>query len=401
MGFTIKENTKVAVEIESTEGTHVDPTSGASFIQPLSDGLEIAPAKEQLDRNNLNASIGKSTPRTGIQSVTGTIPVEMKAQGTAEGGAPEYGPLLESCLGNKRSEAAITMSDADDAGGNAYSDKIIRLADADANKYFVGDVVTTKRAGAFHTSPIESVNNTAGQVEIVLEIADPAGVYANGIEIAAHTTYFTANSGHPSLSITKYVENAVKETATGSKCISMSLNNFTTGQLADMAFGFEGLSFGRALEAPGFTPEFDPALPPVILEACVYQNGNKIAINELTISVENTLGFITSTCEVSGKSASRITERNVTFTINPYKQDDNIDDFNRFNTNQTFTLFARAYNPSATAGEYGETVSFYMPSCLITEIGEADQDGVLQDTLTGVANRGDDGSKEEIYVSYS
>lgn len=401
MGFTIKENTKVAVEVEVTEGTHVDPTSGASFIQPLSDGLEITPAKELLDRNNLNASIGKSTPRTGLQSVTGTIPVEMKAQGTAEGGEPEYGPLLEGCLGTKRTVTTTTMSDADDAGGNAYSDTIIRLADADAGKYNVGDVVVTKRVGAFHTSPIASVNNTPGQVEIVLEVADPAGAYVDGIEIAALTTYFTANSGHPSLSITKYVEDAVKELATGAKCTSMSLNNFTTGQLADMGFGFEGLSFSRALEAPAFTPSFDPALPPVILEACVYQNGNKIAINELTLSVENTLGFITSTCEPSGKQGSRITERTVSGTINPYKQDDNIDDFNRFNSNETFSLFARAYNPTSTDGEYEEVVSFYLPSCLITEIGEADQDGVLQETLTFSANRGSDGSQEEVYVSFS
>lgn len=402
MGFTIKENTKVAVEIETTEGTHVDPQSGAAFIQPLSDGLEIAPGKELLERNNLNASIGKSTPRTGIQEVTGTIPVEMKSQGNTEGGAPEYGPLLESCLGTKRQQAtALTMSDADDVGGNAYSDTIIRLADADANKINVGDIITTKRAGAFHTSPVASVNNTPGQVEVVLEVADPAGAYADGIEIAAFTTYFTANSGHPSLSVTKYVEDAVKETATGCKTTSMALNNFTTGQLADMAFGFEGLSFDRALEAPAHTASFDSALPPVILEACVYQNGVKIDINELTISVENTLGFITSTCEPSGKRASRITERDVTGTINPYKQDDDISDFNRFKTNETFSLFARAYNPSATAGEYGEVVSFYLPSCLITELGEADQDGVLQETLTFTAGRGNDGSTEEIYVSFT
>lgn len=325
----------------------------------------------------------------------------MKAQGT-EGQAPEYGPLLEGCLGNKREQAtAITTSIADDVAGNPYSDTVIRLADADANKINVGDVIVTKRAGAFHTSPVVSVNNTPGEVEVVLEVADEAGAYVDGIEIAAFTTYFTANEGHPSLSITKYVDGAVRETATGSRPTSLSLNNFTTGQLADMAFGFEGLSFDRTLSAPPFAASFDPALPPVILEACVFQNGQKIDINELTISVENTLGFITSTCEPSGKRASRITERTVTGTMNPYKQDDNIDDFNRFESNTTFSLFARAYNPTGTAGEYSEVVSFYLPNCLITEIGEADQDGVLQETITFSANRGADGSEEEIYVSFS
>jgi len=398
MGFTIKQNTKVAVEIEVTEGTHVDPQSGAAFISPLSDGLEMLPAKEQLDRNNLNASIGKSTPRTGLKSVTGTIPVEMKSNGT-EGAAPEYGPLVEACLGAKRNAVTKTMSDADDSGGNAYSDTIIRLADADAGTYNVGDIVTTKRAGAYHTSPIASVNDTAGEVEIVLLIADPAGAYVNGIDIAAVQTYLPANEGHPSLSVTKYVEDSVKETATGVRCTSMALNNFTTGQLADMSFGFEGLSFDRALEAPTQTPAFDAALPPVILNACVFQDGVSIDVNEFTISVENTLGFITSTCEDSGKKGSRITERVVSGSIDPYKQDDDITNFTKFNSNTTFSLFASAHNPTGVAGEYEDVVAFYLPNCLTTEIGEADQDGVLQETLSFSANRGADGSEEELYMS--
>jgi hypothetical protein len=400
LGFTIKQNTKVAVEKEVTEGTHVDPQSGAAFISPLSDGLEMLPAKEQLDRNNLNASIGKSTPRTGLKSVTGTIPVEMKSNGT-EGAAPEFGSLIEACLGAERSAITKTSSDADDAGGNAYSDSIIRLADADANTFNIGDIVTTKRAGAYHTSPIASVNNTAGEVEIALLVADPAGAYIDGIDIAAVQTYLPANAGHPSLSVTKYVEDAVKETATGVRCTNMSLNNFTTGQLADMAFGFEGLSFDRALEAPTQTPVFDEALPPVILNACVFQDGVSIDVNEFTISVENTLGFITSTCSDSGKVSSRITERTVSGSINPYKQDDSITNFTKFNSNTTFSLFAYAYNPTGIDGEYEDVVAYYLPNCLTTEIAEADQDGVLQETLAFSANRGSDGSEEEIYISFT
>lgn len=400
MGFTIKQNTKVAVEIEVTEGTHVDPQSGAAFISPLSDGLEMVPAKEQLDRNNLNASIGKSTPRTGLESVTGTIPVEMKSNGT-EGSAPEYGPLLESCLGAERSGASLTMSDADDSGGNAYSDTIIRLADADAGKLKVGDIITTKRAGAYHTSPIISVNDVVGEVEVVILIADPAGAYIDGIAIAAIQTYLPANEGHPSLSITKYVEDEVKETATGSKCTGMTLNNFTTGQLADMAFAFEGLSFDRVLESIAQTPSFDQALPPVILDACVFQDGVQIDVNEFTVSVENTLGFITSTCAESGKISSRITERIISGTINPYKQDDDITNFTKFDQNTTFSLYASAHNPTGVDGEYEDVVAFYLPNCLTTEISEADQDGVLQEALTFNGNRGTDGSEEEIYVSFS
>jgi hypothetical protein len=50
MAYTIKNNIKVAVMVESVEGSYTAPDSGAAYIQVQSDGLEISPSRETLER---------------------------------------------------------------------------------------------------------------------------------------------------------------------------------------------------------------------------------------------------------------------------------------------------------------------------------------------------------------
>lgn len=398
MAIAVKDNTVYAVEVEVTEGTYVAPTSATtSYVQVLTDGAEMTPAKELLERNIFNGSIGKTTPRTGIKTVTGALPTEMRASST-EGAIPEYDALMRSALGSRR-QAATTTIDATDSGGTHTTTRAY-LPDADASKYEVGDMVTIKKAGAYHTSPVSAVSNTPGDVYIDTLIA-AGSAYADSDVIAAVTTYVTANSGHPTLSVSKYIEAVKLEQATGCRVNSMALENFTTGQLASWNFGFEGLDFDRSMTAQPHTPSYDDALPPIILSACVYQDGVQIAINEFSFSMENTLGFATSTCSPNGRISGRVTERVVTGSFNPYKNDTDNDDFDRFNDNTEFSLFGYAYIPSATAGEYGQVVSFYLPNCISTELAEADQDGLLQETITFSAGRGSSAEEEELYISFS
>jgi hypothetical protein len=396
MAIAIKNNTVYAVETEVTEGTYVAPSGATSFVQVLADGAELNPAKELLERNIFNGSIGKSTPRTGTKSVSGSMPVEMKAADT-EGAAPEYDKLLRSALGSRRQVSATTISNTD--SGGTHTTTRAYLANADANKYNVGDTVVIKISGDYHTTPITAVSNTVSNVYVDFLVADDAP-FVNGQVIAAVTTYKVADSGHPSLSISKYLEEAVLEKATGCKVNSMALENFSTGQLASWNFGFEGLSFDRTLTAQPFTPNFSDALPPIILDACVFQDGVGITINELSFSLENGLGFVTSTCSTNGRISSRATERTISGEFNPYKYDDSITQFTKFVDNTEFSLFGSAHIPTGVSGEYNQVVAFYMPKCITTELAENDQDGLLQDTVSFTAARGINGETDELYVSF-
>lgn len=392
MADTIKNNIKVAVMVESVEGTYLAPASAAAFISPLADGFEINPAKELLERNNLNASIGKSTARSGMRSVSGSIAVEAKANGVA-GAEPEYAPLLKAALGASRQNTTVVTSKA---SGNTAS--ILQIEDADISEFNIGDIILVKQAGAFHVSPITSKTSGAGTASITLLVAHPSGDLTDSVTIEKHSTYYTANSGHPTLSLSKYVENARLEQAAGCRVSSMSLNNFATGQLADFSFGLEGLSFAHSLAAPGYTPSYNSALPPIVLSAYVYMDGVAIAINELTLNVENSLAYKTSTASSNGKISSRITQRVVSGSINPYKQDNSVANFSKFNADTEFSVFGYMAVPTGVAGEFKDVVAFYLPKCMITEYAEGDQDGLLQESLSFSASRGSDGSSEEIYI---
>lgn len=398
MAIAVKDNTVYAVEVESTEGTYVAPTSATtSYVQVLADGAEISPAKELLERNIFNGSIGKSLPRTGQRSVTGAMPVEMRAADT-EGAAPEADALFRGAMGLRR-QVTTTTADNTDAV-SAHTTSRIYLLDADGSKYNVGDIVTISVAGDFHTSPIIATSSTAGDSYIDL-LVPAANAFANGNVIKAVTTYVTADSGHPSLSVSKYIEASVLEQATGCRITNMSLDNFSTGQLASFNFGFEGLDFDRSLTAQPHTPTYDSTLPPIILSACIYQDGTQITVNEFNFSLENTLGFATSTCSSNGRTSGRITQRSISGSFNPYKTDNSIADFTKFKNNTEFSLFGSAYIPSGTAGEYGNVVAFYLPKCISTELSESDQDGLLQETVSFIASRGADASSEELYLSFS
>ena len=394
MGYSVKSNTSIGIREEVTEGTYLEPLA-AEYMQVLKDGESMDVTKELVERNVFNGSLGQTTPRRGLEGVTGALPVELKANGT-EGAAPEYGLLWESCLGTKRNAVTKTSSDAD---GGTYSDTVICLADADANVFNIGDVVTTKRSGAYHTSPISSVSNAAGDTNITLLIADPAGAYVDGIVITAVQTYYPADSGHPSFSVAKYIEDAVRESAWGCKVNSVSLEGFTTGGIASLNFAYEGADGTRAVAALGVTPTYDSALPPIILDACVYKDGVAVGINEATLSIENTLSWITTTC--NGKIASRVTDRKITGTIDPYKENDDVAYWTLFDNGTAFSLFLRAYVPTTTTGEYGDVCSIYLPNCTITSMADADADGLLKDVLTFSADRGVTGTTNEIYVSYN
>jgi len=388
MGYSIKKNTKLAIEEETNQGAYVAPTSGTSFIQVLEDGLEMNPSKELLDRNILGLGLSKATPRTGLRSVSGSIPVEMKA-GSSEGSQPEYGPLMKSALGSVKTSTSSSSK-------TGHTTSKIYLQDADIVKYRVGDVVTVKEAGAYHKSPITNVDTTPGTSFIELLI--PAAMaFSNAVVVAAFCTYRGEDSGHAPLSITKYVEDSVKEIAKGCIATSMSVNNFSTGQLADLSFGFEGLDFDKSLEAPAYTPSYDTSETPIILKACIWMNGDEIQVNDFSLSVENTLGFIQNTCD--GKTSSRVTARNVSGSINPYKMSNSISNFNKFNNNTKFSLFITAHSPTGVEGEFKEVISFYLPNCIITEMAEADADGVLQENLS--FSSGGEGTLKEIYISMS
>lgn len=372
-----------------TEGTAVAPSAGSDFIQVEEDGLEFTPAKELVERTTLTSSIGKISPRASTKSGSGSLPIEFRGSGI-EGGVPEYNEAILSLLGNRRRlNNRITT-------GTTHTTTVLNITAADTI-FKQGDFIVILESGDHHSAFVTSVASGA-----ITFAPAAANAPSDAVVLAKTVTYFPANVDHLPYTTNIYWGDEILEQAIGARSATMAVENFTTGQIPKLTFGFESLSFNEADGTAAFTPSFDAVLPPLALNVNVAIDGSCLDLNEITLSVENTLGFLTSVKSTDGRISSRVTQRAVSLTLNPYKDDTSVDFFTKFNNNTLFPVIVTAQNSSAVSGEFdlGSCFGLYMPNCLLTEKVVADADGVLVETLTLSANRGTDGLTDELFVSY-
>lgn len=396
MAIAVRDNTSYAVEIETTEGEYLAPQSADSYVQVLKDGAEMTRSQELLQREIFTGSIGKTQSRLGTRSVSGAMPVEFRA-GETEGAAPEADKLYTSAMGTKKTRSAVVTG-----AGNTAS--VLQIDDLDISGFSQFDIIVVEEAGNFEFSWVSAVDTTPAAANITLGKALSAAP-ADNVILSAVTQYSTSNNGHPSLSISKYIESSKLEEAVGCRVTSMALENFSTGQIPSVNFGFEGLTFDSSATASPFTPSYDTSLPPIALNACIYQDGTEISVNDFSFSLENTLGFVTATCSDNGRISSRVTERAITGSFNPYKDDTDLTQFDNFKCNTPYNLFATAQNNTLDAncdptGEFTGGVAVLMTNCITTELGESDQDGLLVEDITFEATRGPSGTDEEMKIAF-
>lgn len=394
MAIPVRNNTAYGIKAEVTEGTAVPPAATTDFVQALKDGAELSPSKELLQRNVYNNSIGETSPRVGQSQVTGSLPVECKANATA-GSAPEADVLLKSAFGARRQRATTITTKAT---GNTAT--ILQIEGADIADLNIGDIIMVKQSGAYHVSPITARSTGTGTATVTMLVAHPSGDCTDSVVIEKFTTYHVADSGHTTFTVSKYLEDAVLEQATGCRVTSMGLENFAVGQMPSLNFGFEGLNYTSSVTAIPYTPSYNGGLPPIILDARAYQDGTAIAVNDISFSLENGLAFKTSIAAENGRESGRATSRTITGSFNPYKATDSITPYTKFINNTPFSLFAYAKVPTGTTGQFDQVVAFYMPNCITTELGEADQDGLLQYAISFQATRGTTGATDELYMSF-
>ena len=390
----IKGNTTVGLEKESTEGTYVAPSAATSYVRPLEDGLEIVPAREVVERALLNASPGAETPRMGKKSVSAAMQVEARGSGT-EGADVDHGAAIEAALGATREISTTTTSK-----NTAHTSTKIYIEDADISKFNVGDMVVVKQSGAHELRPISAKDSTGGAAYIQFPFALDNGAPSNSVVLSKAKTWLTAASGHPSLSLTSFWGGSIEERAIGLKVSQMALEGFEVGKVPKLSFQFAGLSFYHAAGTPAHTPSFDSGLPPIVLGACVWRAGTKISVPGFGFSLANTLSALDATCDTNGTTGQRVSKRDITGTITPYKDDSSVGYYTDWNAGTEFSLFAYAYIPSGTAGQFtmGSVIGFWLPQCIATSFKVSDVDGVLVDEIQFKATRGAAGDQEELYI---
>jgi aspartate 1-decarboxylase len=384
MGFVVKNKSSVYLKEEVTEGIYIAPVVGDA-IEVLSDGVGFEYTREEVQRNLLSSTIEINASRVGLASVSGSIPVEFKA-GAAEGAYPREKVLLKSLLGGQRQISTTSVTKA----GNTST--VLQIEDADISKYNKGDIIVIKQSGAYEARPISGIDATIAAAEITLGVA-LSSAPADNVVISKSSTFYPADNA-PTFSVTNYVGGDIKEEVTGCRSVSASLESWEGGAVSNFNFSVEGLDLAQSVESlpapliPNFSGD---ALPPVILNACVWINGVKVAYNSLSLTFENTKAEVLSACSASGKSGSRFTQFVVSGEIAPYMDDDNVDRFDSFNNNSTISIFGYAYNPSATLGQIEQVVAFWLPQAKITAMPNGDQDGIMTNQISFKAYKSEGG----------
>jgi len=392
MGVGLKNNTKLAIEPEVTEGTFVQASGVNSYLQPL-DGLSATPNQEDLERAILTGNIGKAKSIAGIKSATGTIPAELRASGV-EGADVDAANLLESAFGAKRDNASQFTT------GTGHTTSVLD-GTAISSSFDVGDIFVILESGDHSVHAVKAV--TASTLTYTPARTVAQGAPSDAVLLSKVQMYFTANSGHPSLSISIFDGDVTNQQIAGSKVNSFAIENFNPGQLGTMTFGFESLKYTEVDVSAPQTPAFDTGSPPVICASKIFFDDDEKDVNSFSVTMTNTLAFQTTTGADNCRLSSLVSERVVGGSVVIYKADDSIQEFTDFDDNTSFGLFGFTAAPSGVAGELtlGSIVGFWLPSCKRTEKNVEDVDGLLTENISFEANRGATGTEnEEMYLGF-
>lgn len=391
----LSKDTVIGLEEESTEGTYVAPSGATSYFQPL-EGYTFAPGREILPRNLIRDNLDPITPKMGIKSVVASVPFEFRASGTS-GAATDHHSILKSALGGTRAIADTVTTKT----GNTST--VLNIEDADIGDFTVGDVILIKEAGAFEMRPITAVDTTSSAANITLAFALDGGAPADNVVIEKVTMYYTASSGHVPLSVSQYLGNELRAAAIGCKVTSLSLENFTAGQIPQWTAQLEGLSYTYTNAAAPHTPTYDSGTPPVVLSACVWRDGTKVNVNNFAMTLNNTVNFLTTTCSSDGRVKSVVTGREISGSFDPYTDDTSVDHFDDWTAGTEISLFLYAFIPSATAGEItlGSAVGIWIPKAIVTEFAPQDSDGVFVDQKSFQVVSGTAGDAGGMFIGVS
>jgi len=385
-----KSTSVIGVAEEVTEGTWVTPSA---WLQPLP-GFEVSSTKEELAREIITSALTRPTPRSGLKSTSVTLPLEWKASGT-EGAVPEMDLIVKSMLGSRRQ---ITTQTTSKASGNTTS--VLQIEDADISKFTIGDLIVALDAtNGYHPCFVTAVDTTGGAANITVSPA--AGTaFVNSCVISKSTTYYPANSGHTSLSVSTYWADEILEKSIGCKVASMSLDNYNTAALASANYTLQGMDFDR-IDGSSSSPTYLSGLPPVLLQACIYQDGTSLPMNSFGLSIANTISQIKSLCSADGVTSQRITLREITGTMTPYMDDTTVTQFTKWNNLTEYAVIAIAYIPHSTLGvTLGSVVGIYLPQVITTNTPVSELDDVLIDNIEYKATGGSAGTSTDIFIGF-
>ena len=298
-------STAFAIVKESTEGTVSHPASGADFV-PVQTDLEMTAEIEQLDNEELKASLGMAKKITGAENPTASFSHYVKHSGV-EGQAPAWGKCIESCLG------AVDVESVEGVTAAASTTTIIKVADTAG--FIVGQTLLIKDAtNGYKIAVVHDIPNTTDLVLGFKIAAAPAA----GVSLGKAVTYYPVNdTSHPSLTLWRYVGNGgLKDMIRGCRVTEVGITA-EAGQLINASISTEGLEyFFNPIEITASTKYLD-FTDDVGTAAAIIPVGLYKTPHELASAVTDALNGVTTEtllCEFSN-STGKFTISSSTSTL--------------------------------------------------------------------------------------
>ena len=231
MAFIGLKSSVMGVMVETTEGVYVPPATENDYVA-LQPDAAIVPETETLENVELTGTNAMSKPIQGLEAPTATYSSYLKASGT-EGVAPESGKVLKAMFGGEK----VASVEYDLVVGSTTS--VLNVDVGEGVNFIVGQSVLIKDgANGFRIRTIREINTDALTLDFHLPAAPAAGVL-----LGKAVTYFPADSGHDTLSLSYYAGNGGAISAmTGSRPTGYSITA-DAGQLINGNFTFEGIKF--------------------------------------------------------------------------------------------------------------------------------------------------------------
>lgn len=293
---------RMAIVEETTENTPVLPTDAKEYV-PLRDDFSMSLNFEELENNELKASIGQSKSQQGDETPTASVGLFLRGSGT-EGTAPNLGlaNLLEAAYGSKD----VEVTEYNTVAGSTTT--AINVDTGEGAFFSIGQALLVKHAS--NDWEIAIVKSISGDVLTPLFALQNAP--ATGTDLGLAVSFRASDSGHIPLSVWDYRGNqAGVGLMSGARVNSLSVDATANQQLA-ATFEMEGLGnyFNPlVVDSTNFSLDFDDGggEENASITQKTYRDPNELAAEIQTKMDALTADNITVTYNNDGANAGKFT----------------------------------------------------------------------------------------------
>lgn len=234
MSAILTRSSILAAKEETTEGTLEAIASGSDFIQ-LREGFTLQNENEVIDTDSLTNDIGKSKSIVVGENPSASIPLYNK-HSDVEGQEPEFGILIESCMGDK----TVISTERDTVAGSTVSVLNVDTGEG-ASSFEEGQAVLVKDGtNGYSIRNVNSISTDALTLGFNLSNAP-----ASGVNLGKPILYKPAATGHPTFSLYRFqseTSSAFKDAIAGCRTTALAME-FPARDLATISPEIEGLNF--------------------------------------------------------------------------------------------------------------------------------------------------------------